>query len=143
MADDREKIKREALGAAGAEELAGLLRDAGAEDPEKEAERLFGKARAQKADRELSPDELEAVAGGYDRNWLTDGCAATVEINSWCWTDDSCIRLDVTYDSMPSYHCERCGGIVVRNRPDDFHWRYTCTGCGYSELVPVDTETAE
>ena len=62
-----------------------------AEDPEKEAERLFGKARAQKADRELSPDELEAVAGGYDApssattqaKTPVTGLTATWRIRAW------------------------------------------------------------
>lgn len=37
----------------------------------------------------LSLDEMEAVAGGAeDRDWLADGCAATVEPGSNCWGTD-------------------------------------------------------
>ena len=88
---------------------------------------------------QLSLDELEAVSGGSDRNWLTDGCSATVEIGSWCWSDDTCIRYDVTYDNLPSHHCSKCGGVVVRNLYGYGSWKYDCIKCGDSAIVPIDT----
>ena len=48
-------------------------------------------------DAELSAEELEAVAGGADRDWLTDGCAATVEPGSWCGSNDWGFIWSVTY----------------------------------------------
>ena len=27
-------------------------------------------------------------------------CAATVDYNSWCWTNDACIAVQVTYENM-------------------------------------------
>ena len=51
------------------------------------------KRRAQDG-KELSLDELETVSGGEDRNWLKEGCAATVEAGSWCG------RVDAELDRM-------------------------------------------
>ena len=34
--------------------------------------------------QELSMEELESITGGADRDYLIDGCAATVEAGSWC-----------------------------------------------------------
>ena len=42
------------------------------------------KAQAQKTDKELSLDELEAVSGGVNRDYNKHGCAATVEAGSGC-----------------------------------------------------------
>ena len=46
-------------------------------------------------DKDLSLDELDAVAGGAKhRDWLEDGCAATVEPGSDCWgTDGGCLCI--------------------------------------------------
>ena len=47
----------------------------------------------------VDDDELAAVSGGADRDWIEDGCAATVEKGSWCGSDDFCIWFDVTYSN--------------------------------------------
>lgn len=60
------------------ENAAQLLQEAGVDAPQ--------------ADKELNLDELEAISGGADRDWLTDGCAATV--------------LGSTVDH---YKCNKCG----------------------------------
>ena len=69
----------------------------------------------------LDLGELDAVSGGADRDWKKDGCAATVEIGSWCWSNDHCVMFDVTYDNLWATcpdgkphelvdgHCVRCG----------------------------------
>ena len=139
MENNREELKKKALEAASAEEIMEILKAAGEEITAEEAAQFFEKAQAQKTDRELSLDELEAVSGGSDRNWLTDGCSATVEIGSWCWSDDTCIRYDVTYDNLPSHHCSKCGGVVVRNLYGYGSWKYDCIKCGDSAIVPIDT----
>ena len=53
--------------------------------------------RSNKSDK-LDLDELDAVSGGFDRDWLKDGCAATCERSSWCSSNDWCQIWDVTYD---------------------------------------------
>ena len=133
------------LAARSQEDAAALLKAEGMQITDVEANSLWEKIcrRREQTGQELSLDELEAVSGGADRDWISDGCAATVEIGSWCWSNDSCYRFDVTYDHIPSYHCSKCGGIVVKSRNSYSYWLYTCTGCGFSELIPVDTETAE
>lgn len=66
-------------------------------------------------DQEVSPDELEAVAGGdviksefnctelhirYIYIPHFPNCAATVEDGSWCNTNDACIDLAIDYWGM-------------------------------------------
>ena len=81
----------------------------------------------------LDIDELDAVAGGADRDWIKDGCAATCEYSSWCGSNDNCLIWSVTYDNFwetcPDGHphefdhlvCKRCGLNLDRGnrRPID------------------------
>ena len=68
----------------------------------------------------LDLNELDAVAGGA-RDYAKEGCAATVEVGSWCWSNDHCMHWDVTYVNLWSVcpdlkphefvngKCRRCG----------------------------------
>ena len=65
-------------------------------------------------DQEVSPDELESVAGGWSgakcdksqwRDFYADGCAATVDDGSWCGDADACYYGAVVYVGMNS--CSR------------------------------------
>ena len=62
---------------------------------------------------ELSLEELDAVAGGVKhRDWIEDGCAATVEPGSDCWrTDGGCTLCNIKYSKMPTveWTCPTCG----------------------------------
>ena len=110
MTIDREELKKKAMKAASAKEVMGIVRAAEEEISAEEAEHIFKKAQEKKADKELSLDELDAVSGGEDRDWVADGCAATVEYGSWCGSNDMCYWIDVTYDREPtSYLCPNCG----------------------------------
>ena len=79
----------------------------------------------------LDLDELDSVSGGADRDWEKDGCAATCDWQSWCWSNDNCIVFDVTYSNFwrtcPDGHdhvfndikvCTRCG-FSSPNYPDE------------------------
>jgi len=142
MENNREELKKKALAAASAEEIMELVRATGEEITPEEAAKLFEKAQAQKADRSLSLDELEAVSGGADRNWVTDGCAATVEYGSWCDSNDKCIVWDVTYEFQPTGHlCPNCGKnmylqdtILLRNNQYEEQYRCKYCGCIKSEI---------
>ena len=85
--------------------------------------------------QELSPDEMEAASGGEERDWLTDGCAATVEPGSWCGSNDKCHRWDVIYEHMPtSRSCRRCGlKKVIIERETGSKITYLCQNCGERE----------
>ena len=89
-----------------------------------DAKRAYEEIQRHRSDSatRLELDELEAVSGGADRDWLKDGCAATCDAHSWCWSNDACVVWDVTYDGLwetcPDGHehmfamgniCERCG----------------------------------
>ena len=121
-----------------------IVRAAGEEITAEEAAQLFEKAQAKKTDKELSLDELEAVSGGADRNWVTDGCAATVEYGSWCDSNDRCFYWDVTYDFQPtSALCPNCGkNMYLQNSISlgggKYEDQYRCKFCG---CVKSDTFT--
>ena len=89
------------LEAQSAQEARDILAAAGQELTEEEAERLWQEVEHHRVDyaRELSDDELDAVAGGSSlRDYKKDGCAATVNLKtSWCWSNDACAFFDVIY----------------------------------------------
>ena len=99
------ELKKKLLAAKSAEEAAELVKTAGQEITAEDAEKLWKEieARRERDGRELSPDELEAVSGGdADRDWLEDGCAATVEPGSDCYfSNDFCNWVYVTYAHKP------------------------------------------
>ena len=110
MAINREELKKQVMNAASAEEIMEFVKAAGEEITAEEAAQLFEKVQARKTERELSLDELEAVSGGADRDWLTEGCA-NLTTTSYCWTGlDYCDLWDVTYTHEPfAYPCRYCG----------------------------------
>ena len=136
MAIDREELIKKAMEAGSPEEIMEFVRAAGEEITAEEAEHIFKKAQEKKADKELSLDELEAVSGGADRNWVTDGCAATVEYKSWCDSNDSCAIFDVTYDYEPTHTlCPNCGKhMYIQNKIGidtvKYKTEYRCKFCG-------------
>ena len=101
------------------EEVEALLEGKPNLDPKKVYEELR-RHRSKEAEK-LDLEELDAVSGGFDRDWLSDGCAATCERSSWCSSNDWCQIWDVTYDhfwdTCPDGHkhifqdnvCIRCG----------------------------------
>ena len=95
------ELKTKLLTAKSVEEVTALVKAAGQDITAEEAEKLWAeiKARREQDGKELSVDELDAVSGGAtDRNWLLDGCAATVEEGSNCWgTDGGCVHINIHY----------------------------------------------
>ena len=132
------ELKEKLIAAKSVGELEELVRSSDAEIGEDELEHLWeeiGRARDKK-DRELSLDELEAV-GGEERDYLTDGCAGTVEPGSWCGSNDRCYCFDVNYRNRPVRYCSRCGGISYLIHP---YGRTTatwsrCINCGFEQWV--------
>ena len=112
------------------EQVLELLKEEGCEISQEGAERIFQEITHLR-ERELSLDELEAVAGGADRDWLDQGCAATVEPGSWCWSNDNCVVWDVTYDHAPTEKtCQECGGMMYYADMNLFK----CIVCGATEI---------
>ena len=137
MTIDREELEKKAMEAANAEEVMEIVRAAGEEITAEEAASFFKAVQERKADKELSLDELEAVAGGEDRDWLRDGCAATVEAGSDCYGTDMCGLWPVIYEHRPTRHkCSVCGGILYSNGStgggffEEEVYHYKCASCG-------------
>ena len=143
-------------------ELAELIKDAKSVEDVKEAlakaddkfkdidpEKLYEEFKHQLSKNEkLDLDELDRISGGKDRNWWLDGCAATCEEGSWCWSNDWCSSFEVTYQEFG----EKC----TNGQRHDYYliswttahgsgwggWVYTygCRRCGqhftYNETLP-------
>ena len=138
------ELKAKLLAAKSAEEVADLLKADGQEVEPDDAEKLWMEVtkKRQKNDRKLYVDELDAVSGGADRDWLEVGCAATVEPGSWCGSNDWCAIADVTYENSPNKVCLYCGrysifiGRVEFRKPGVAHEKkYWCSSCKRIEYV--------
>ena len=140
MTIDRNELKKKAMEAASAEEVMEIVRAAGEEITAEEAKQFFEKVQERKTDKALSLDELEAVSGG--RDWVTEGCAATVEWDSDCWgADGGCIVVHYTYTREPttSDRCPKCGARVYLEGKygvstgflQGYTWKeFICRNCG-------------
>ena len=132
------ELKEKLLKANSEEEVKAILGD---EATQEEAAFVWEKVQAKKAEilEAVDDDELEAVNGGADRDYLKDGCADTVN-SDWCWFTDLCAGPYITYSNYDP--CPKGG---------NHDWKYTtenvigkknpimkCTKCGetnYKELV--------
>ena len=98
---------------------------------EDQAKKLY-ELETQSTPEEVSEDELAAVSGGHDRDYATDGCAATVEYGSDCWnTDGGCWLINIDYDHMPlKDKCPWCGFQTVYMSHEGVNvFYYTCRTC--------------
>ena len=124
-------LKAKLLAAKSEEEVTELLKANGREITAEDAARLWDEITGKReADgKELSLDELEAVSGG--RDYETEGCAATVEPDSWCWSDDECFLDEVFYQHPPRKKlCPHCGhGIATYQYTHLFKAHYWCESC--------------
>ena len=145
LSDER---KTTLIQAQSAGEVAGLLRDAGGD--EALAERVWAElTHWRRTDgKELSPDELEAVSGGVtDRDWFSEGCAATVREGSDCWgTDGGCSLININYIGMPNCECSICGSRAYSYWEDNWekstHILYEkCRHCGNTHRAKMPYES--
>ena len=130
------ELKAKLLAAKSAEEVTELLKADGQEITPEDAPRLWGEIEKQREleGRELSMDELEAVGGGMeDRDFVEEGCAATVEPHSWCGSNDWCFLFSVVYKLDVIRYCSICGGKSHRIYPNRKMQWSKCINCGYEE----------
>ena len=92
------ELKEKLLKANSEEEVKALLGDAVKEE---DVTKIWKEIEAHKADPDLKKvddDELEAVSGGADRDYLKDGCSSSTNASS-CWSNDTCVRFWITYSN--------------------------------------------
>ena len=138
------ELKAKLLAAKSAEEAAALVKADGQEITAEDAARLLEEIEKQHEleGRELSLDELGAVAGGAIRNrdYLKEGCAATVEPHSTCWgTDGGCLAINIDYTNWPcNTRCPKCGrythSVSSYLNKDGLWTVYACPECGEFSL---------
>ena len=134
MINITEELKAKLIAAKSAEEVAALVKADGQEITAKGAEQLLKEIGTHKPGSELSLDELESVSGGADRDWVTDGCAATVEADSWCSSNDGCFIWDITYSREPeSEMCPKCRINTYIDYKTSTRTIYKCPRCGYTK----------
>ena len=124
-----EELRAELIKAQSAGQVMEIIKKSGQEITAEDADHLFQEISRLKECSEFSDDELEAVSGGADRDWQNDGCAATVEPDSWCWSDDACAKWDVVYENNPRSICPKCGAYMTKQIVGVYA-KYTCTKCG-------------
>lgn len=134
------------------DEVAAILKAEGQD--EAMAERAWQEVchAKEESGKELSLDELDAVAGGREyRDWLKEGCVATVEPGSNCWGDDGgCYEINIHYLFEPyDQPCVYCGArytyqITLKSNGYNQYTQYECRDCGAkfryigSSIVRVD-----
>ena len=150
MLDLTNELKAKLNAAKSIEEVTEIIRADGQEAKEEEVARIWGEItrHREEAGKELSLDELETVSGGYDRNWPYDGCAATVEPDSWCGSNDACEIWDVVYVNPPIDNigiwdvgnCPQCGGYLSFLQWKDAARHVAevrCPKCGHTHTVDM------
>ena len=148
MLDLTNELKAKLNAAKSIEEVTEIIRADGQEAKEEEVARIWGEItrHREEAGKELSLDELETVSGGYDRNWPVDGCAASVEPDSWCWSNDACEVSDVEYKDPPIDNigiwdvdpCPNCGGYMYFFQYLDAAGHKAvvrCPRCGHKHII--------
>ena len=120
------KLKANLLQARSLDQTKEILKD----HPGLNAEKVFEEVERHRSasSEKLDLDELDAVSGGFDRDWLKDGCAATCEISSWCGSNDWCQMFDVTYDHF---------GDVCPDGHRHYFVDNVCVRCGYEYPSPT------
>lgn len=141
--------KEKLFKAAGEDEVKAILGE-GADDGN--VSRIWNEIRTHRDLEKLDDSELEAVNGGLSlgeiirsfldqRDFEKDGCAATVEYNSFCGSNDACCYWDVVYmnddeacvygvkghDWKISYRTDRTGAEAFEM------WK--CKRCGKVNIV--------
>ena len=114
-------MKTKLSGANSLEEVKDILSGQSSLDPE----RVYQELEHRRSDRseKLDLEELDAISGGEHRDWVKDGCAATCEEGSWCWSNDKCQVWDVTYENF----WIRCPD----GHPHEYNGGQICTRCGH------------
>ena len=114
MLNITEEVKAKLLEAKSEEEIRAIIADKGIEADEEEIVQIVKEISSIIDGKELSPDELDAIAGGW-RDWYEEGCYATVEPDSWCaYSEDKCAVIYHHYDHEPARfkYCWNCGARV-------------------------------
>ena len=101
--ENKQELRGKLIRAKDIEEVRAIL---GPETAEEEINQTWREIEAHRPEdglEEVDDDELEAVNGGEMRDFDNQGCSATVEEGSHCWSDDACKMFEVEY-----FNVDRC-----------------------------------
>ena len=123
------------------EEVKSIIEDSGESINDEDAKLLYDKIKSMDSDAivELSVEELDAVAGGR-RDYMTEGCKATVEYGSNCWGNDFCAIFNVWYERAPEANCPKCGAGMGRVSKECMSHIIKCPRCGQTKKIEDSME---
>lgn len=135
MALTREEMEKKLLKAGSIDEVKSIIEGNGEEISDEDAQKLYDKIKSidDNAVVEVSVDELDAVSGG--RDYMEEGCHATVEVGSRCWGTDYCILTVLWYDHKPEQTCPKCGVGMGWAGSGTMHHIIKCPKCGLRKRV--------
>ena len=135
MGLSREEMEKKLLKAGSVDEVKSIIEGNDEEISDEDAKKLYDKIKSIDSDAsvELSVDELGSVAGG--RDYMEEGCHATVEVGSRCWGTDYCTLTVLWYDHAPEQNCPKCGVGMGWAGAGTNHRIIKCPKCGYRKRI--------
>ena len=138
--ENKQELRGKLIRAKNIEEVRAILGPETAEEEINQTWREIEAHRPAEGLEAVDDDELEAVSGGADRDWETEGCSATVEEGSWCGSDDDCYYWDVTYSNFDP--CPVSGKHNYEYAGFGMGWKedyilFACTECKKEKKVWV------
>lgn len=137
MGSTREEIEKKLLKAGSIDEVKSIIEGSGDSISDDDAKMLYDKIKSMdsEASVELSVEELDSVSGGR-RDFMKEGCKATVEAGSNCWGNDFCGLINVWYDAAPEQNCPKCGAGMGKVREvSSLKHIIKCHKCGFEKEV--------
>ena len=126
------ELKAKLIGTKSLEELKACFAKAGIDIGPEDLEEAWSEISRHREDEhhELDEKEMEAVSGGVERNWASQGCAASCEKGSHCFANDKCEIWQVIYED---FHrpCKDGGGHDYQEMTTSYgivYWK--CRKCG-------------
>ena len=115
------EVKQDILEANSIGEVKTLLDSQGFTVDDEEAEKILRNVHKERlAEAEISLEEMELITGGA-RDYVQEGCAATVEPGSRCNTNDNCALTWVTYiNKVSNWICQECGADLGQTHVHEF-----------------------
>ena len=130
---DSIEIRAKLSNAKNIDDVKAILAESGEKVTPEDTERIWQELEHHRPSgkRKLDQDEMDAVAGGTlfkERDWIKEGCAATVESDpALCWESDVCILFWEKYDN---FWATCPDGTPHENIYDKKTTWYICRKCG-------------
>lgn len=132
MSTSRSELEKRLAKAGSVEEVKTIVEGHNEKISDEDAKILYNKIKSVDKDAvvELSVNELDAVSGG-NRDYMKDGCKATVEVGSNCLGNDYCALFTTWYIHQPEETCPKCGRGMGWSKSGSLYHIIKCPNCGH------------